>query len=133
MPNISKKSGGSDTDRMAKKFNELRDKVRERPGAAERIDQYRREEEREHTLAELRRARNMTQASLANSLGMTQPGISRIEQQTDVYLSTLRSYIEALGGSLELTAVFSDGAVPIKSLEELEEDLKPAGKTVTRA
>lgn len=93
----------------------------------EQLAAARRALDRELTLAELRRARDMTQKQLAASLETTQPGISAIERRTDLYLSTLRSYVEALGGHLELTAVFPDAAVPIRSFEELEEhELEPA-------
>lgn len=62
------------------------------------------------TLSEVRRARAMTQAQLAKSLSVSQAQVSRVESQADLYLSTLRSYIHALGGELELRVVFGDGA-----------------------
>ena len=82
----------------------------------------------EITLAELRRAREFTQTQLAAALEVRQPAVSKIERQTDLYVSTMRSYIEALGGRLELVAVFDDGAVPIRAFEELEaeRELEPA-------
>ncbi len=58
------------------------------------------------SLAALRRARQLTQTQLAKTLGKPQPEISRIERQTDVLVSTLRSYVEAMGGELELVARF---------------------------
>ncbi|MGH8897945.1 MAG: XRE family transcriptional regulator [Egibacteraceae bacterium] len=58
------------------------------------------------SLAQLRRARQLTQTQLAKTLGKPQPEISRIERQTDVLVSTLRSYVEAMGGELELVARF---------------------------
>lgn len=74
------------------------------------------------TLYELRKAREMTQSQLARALDTTQPGVSRIEHQTDLYLSTLRSYVEALGGTLELRAAFPDaGEVVLRVLDELDE------------
>lgn len=73
------------------------------------------------TLAELRKAREMTQKQLAEALETTQPGVSQIERRTDLYLSTLRSYVEALGGALEIRALFPDSeAVEIRSFEELD-------------
>lgn len=89
----------------------------------EQLNDARRQLEREITLAELRRAREMTQKQLAQALETTQPGISAIERRTDLYVSTMRSYVEALGGHLEITAVFADGAVPIRTFEELEESV----------
>lgn len=62
------------------------------------------------TLRDLRRARELTQAQLAKSLDVTQAQVSRVEAQADLYLSTLRSYVEALGGELQLRVVFPDGA-----------------------
>jgi len=87
----------------------------------EQVDGARRELDRELTLAELRRAREMTQKQLAAALDATQPGVSALEHRTDLYVSTLRSYVEALGGQLEVVAVFPDGAVQIKSFSELEQ------------
>jgi transcriptional regulator with XRE-family HTH domain len=105
-----------------KNFNELHERVLERPGARERVARYRREMERELSLGELRRARELTQQQLAEALETNQSGISRLERQTDLYLSTLRSYVEALGGELEVLAVFHDGIVPIGKFEDLEEE-----------
>ena len=64
-------------------------------------------------LAELRASREVTQEGLADALGVSQPNISRIEHQDDAYLSTLRSYVEALGGRLEVRAVFDDQTVEL--------------------
>jgi hypothetical protein len=50
---------------------------------------------------------------------MDQGNISKLEQRTDTYLSTLRSYIEAMGGSLEMRAFFPDGDVKIDLLNNL--------------
>jgi transcriptional regulator with XRE-family HTH domain len=55
------------------------------------------------TLRELREAAGKAQAHIATALRIKQPSVSKIERQTDMYLSTLRSYVEALGGELELT------------------------------
>jgi DNA-binding XRE family transcriptional regulator len=67
-------------------------------------------------LEQLRAARNMTQTSLAHTLGVNQSAISKIEKRTDMYLSTLRSYVEAMGGSLEIQAVFPEGAIRVDIL-----------------
>lgn len=63
----------------------------------------------EHTLAGLRQARSLTQMQLAKALGVSQAQVSRIENQADLYLSTLASYVAAMGGELELRAIFGDG------------------------
>lgn len=70
-------------------------------------------------LDELRKARQMTQAKLAESLGVNQGEVSKIEHRTDLYLSTLSEYVEALGGRLEIRAVFPDREVRITQFEEL--------------
>jgi transcriptional regulator with XRE-family HTH domain len=70
-------------------------------------------------LDELRKARQMTQAKLAQSLGVNQGEVSKIEHRTDLYLSTLSEYVEALGGRLEIRAVFPDREVRITQFEEI--------------
>lgn len=62
-------------------------------------------------LSALREHRSMTQREVAHALEVSQANVSRIEHENDLYLSTLRAYIEALGGELELTARFPDGEV----------------------
>ena len=62
----------------------------------------------EMSLRELRKARRLTQAHLASELGISQDGISRLEQRSDLLLSTLRKTVEAMGGSLSLIARFPD-------------------------
>ena len=64
-------------------------------------------------LAELRTEQGLTQVQVAERLGTTQENVSRIERAEDTQLSTIRRYIEALGGSLELHAVFADRDIPI--------------------
>lgn len=62
----------------------------------------------EMTLRELRKARKLTQASVARELGISQDAISRLEQRSDLLLSTLRKTVEAMGGTLSLIARFPD-------------------------
>ena len=62
----------------------------------------------EMTLRELRKARQLTQARVAAELGISQDGVSRLEQRSDFLLSTLRKTVEAMGGSLSLIAKFPD-------------------------
>lgn len=73
----------------------------------------------EMPLQELRQARELSQNTLARLLGVTQPEISKIEKRTDMYLSTIRDYIEAMGGTLEVLASFPEGKVRISQFEEL--------------
>lgn len=70
-------------------------------------------------LEELRKARRMTQVKLAETLGVNQSEVSKIEHRADLYLSTLSEYVEALGGQLEIRAVFPDSEVRITQFEEL--------------
>ena len=71
-------------------------------------------------LAELRRARDLSQQALAAAMQVSQPEISKLEKRTDTYVSTLRKYIEALGGSLEIVARFPEGQVHITQFAEVE-------------
>jgi transcriptional regulator with XRE-family HTH domain len=64
-------------------------------------------------LAELRQACGTTQREVAESLNVSQANVSRIEHEEDLYLSTLRGYVAALGGELELRAVFPDRTVTL--------------------
>ena len=105
-----------------RKWSELRDPLRADPARAARVDAHRREILAELTLAELRKARALTQVQLAQALDTTQGGVSRIEHQTDIFVSTLRSYIEALGGRLDVIAVFGDDSVRIRSFEALGDE-----------
>jgi transcriptional regulator with XRE-family HTH domain len=91
---------------MAKKFRDL---IARKPAAWS-----------EMPLHELRRARQLSQEQLAEELGATQPEISKIENRTDMYVSTLRRFIEAMGGKLEIVAHFPDGTVRITQFHELD-------------
>ena len=86
-------------DVIAKLDPERRRRIEER--AAELIAE-------EMTLRELRKARQLTQARVAAELGISQDGVSRLEQRSDLLLSTLRKTVEAMGGSLSLVAKFPD-------------------------
>lgn len=89
------------------------------PAAEERIREELGRIRQEMPLQELRRARDFTQVALAEKMGEQQSAISRLEGQADMYLSTLRRYVEAMGGELELVARFRDRAVRIHQLHEL--------------
>lgn len=69
-------------------------------------------------LDELRGARALTQEHLAEILHVNQAAISKLERRTDMYVSTLAKFIEAMGGHLEIRAVFPDGAVRITQFGE---------------
>lgn len=91
-----------------RKWSELRDKVMERPGVAERVERARAEFEEELRLYELRHAEALSQVEVAGRLEITQSAVSKLEHAEDVRVSTLRDYLEALGARLELVAVFDD-------------------------
>ena len=64
-------------------------------------------------LDELRAARNLTQEHLASILHIKQASVSKMERRTDMYIGTLSKFIEAMGGQLEIRAIFPDGSVRI--------------------
>jgi len=83
--------------------------------------------EEEMTLRELRRLLKKTQASMADSTGVRQESISRIESRADLKVSTLRMLIEALGGSLALVASFPDlGSILLSGIAETKQKRRTA-------
>lgn len=92
------------------------------PERRHRIDETKRQLLAEMPLHELRRARALTQQELAQMLKVNQPAISKLEQRTDVYISSLRSYIEAVGGKLKIVADFPEGEVEITNFADAGED-----------
>ncbi len=99
--------------RRSKAFNDLSAEVRKRPGAAAEIDARKRAIIAAVRLAELREQMGKTQTQLAEVLGMTQANVSRIERSDNLYLSTLADYVDALGGHIEINAVFDDEVVSL--------------------
>ena len=101
----------------------------------ERAEVFRRADEirQQISLREVRRLRKLTQARLSKRLKIGQEGVSRIEKRTDLYLSTLRSYVEGLGGKLSLTVEFPDRApVVLSGFGEGSEASKPKKQTAKR-
>ena len=98
---------------MAKKFSELR--ARMSPESKERADAKTKAMLEEMALAELRRARELSQSELARILGIRQPSVADMEKRTDMYISTLRSLIEGMGGQLDIIAHFPGKEVRIKN------------------
>lgn len=88
----------------------LKDKMKKLPAARRKRVEARaaRLIAQEMTLRELRQAHKRTQERIAETLGIGQEGVSRLEKRSDLLLSTLRSYIEAMGGSLSIIAKFPD-------------------------
>jgi transcriptional regulator with XRE-family HTH domain len=113
---------------MAKKFEELLKKMS--PESRARSDKEYERLLAEMPLQQLRAARELTQQQMAMLLDVNQSEVSRIEKRTDMYLSTLASYVKAMGGTLEVRALFPQGeAVRINQFESLNEpDKPPAGK-----
>jgi predicted transcriptional regulator len=95
-------------------FKELKGGIDAEPSRRARVEEAKRAMRDALALAELRASRDLTQVHLARALGVSQPNVSRIEHQEDVYLSTLRSYVQALGGQLEIRAVFDDEVVDLE-------------------
>ena len=88
----------------------------------------------EMPLYELRQARQLSQEQLARELHVRQANVSKIERRTDVYISTLRSYVEAMGGELEITAKCPQGAVKINQFETIDDKpAKPPRRRVRKA
>ncbi|MGI8573609.1 MAG: helix-turn-helix domain-containing protein [Solirubrobacteraceae bacterium] len=92
----------------------------QRPLDERRVTAFRRLMDAETTLHEIRERRGVSQAKLAAALEMSQPNVSRIESEDDVYLSTLARYVAALGGHIEVSAVFPDETVTVLSDPEPE-------------
>jgi len=75
-------------------------------------------------LADLRQALALTQSTLAEALGVKQAQISKIENRADIFVSTLRRFIQAMGGDLEIRAIFADRAVTITNFSALNTETK---------
>lgn len=93
----------------ARKFSTLRGELYERsPESRERVEAEVARLTEELGLAELRGSTERTQAEIAEFMGTSQPGVSRLERQDDILLSTLRDYVEATGGKLRVVAEYPD-------------------------
>lgn len=97
---------------MARKFSELYNKMssESRANVEKRVAEYK----AEMRLDEVRKVRNYSQVDLARNLGVPQGAISKIERRGDMHVGTLRRHVEAMGGSLELRAVFPDANVSLR-------------------
>ena len=79
----------------------------------------------EATLRQVREAQERSQEEVAKKLHINQAGVSMLERRADMYLSTLRNYIEAMGGTLEIIARFPNQAVRIMRFETLDPEQRP--------
>jgi DNA-binding XRE family transcriptional regulator len=102
------------------KWSEIRREVT--PDRRARIDAIKEAMADAATLAEVRHVIGVTQNDLASRLGKTQATVSELERRDDVYLSTIGAYIEALGGHVELTAVFPDEGLRIELAQPKRQD-----------
>lgn len=109
---------------MARKFKDLRKAMS--PEAQARSHAKAMKLMTELPLAELRQARHFSQEQLAKVLEVKQPAVAKIEKKTDMYISTLRRFIEAMGGQLEIRAHFPEGDVTINQFEDIEDEHQPA-------
>lgn len=103
---------------VAKKFSELRAQMS--PESQARVEAKVQVLLAEMPLNELRRARGLSQKRLAEVLHVQQPAVAKMERRADMYISTLRSHIEAMGGQLEVVAHFPEGAVRISNFSDLD-------------
>ena len=100
---------------MVKKFSALRAKMS--PDAQARSAARAEAMLLEMQLQELRKSRNVTQVELADLMQVEQASISKLERREDMYVSTLREYVRALGGELKLVAAFPDGEIQVHPYE----------------
>lgn len=94
-----------------KPFSDLRQSIDQDPERRRRVADMKRAMLDAQRLSDMRARRGMTQQGVADTLAVSQANVSRIEHEDDLYLSTLRGYVEALGGTLEINARFPDGEV----------------------
>jgi predicted transcriptional regulator len=102
---------------MARKFSELTAKMS--PESREWVKQEVAKAIAEMPLNDLRNARGLSQKMLADALHIQQPAVAKLEKRADMYISTLRSHIKAMGGELEVIARFPDGEVKISNFSQI--------------
>jgi DNA-binding transcriptional regulator YiaG len=114
-----KKSGGRHAAEAPKRttWKELRDQMS--PAHRARADARAAAMLAEMPLHELRQARQLSQEMLAERLRTGQAAVSKLERRADMYVSTLRGIIKAMGGDLEIVARFPDGAVKINQFRDV--------------
>src|ERR1039458_3307296 len=104
---------------MARKFSELRDKMD--PESRALVAQRVKEAIAAMPLDDLREERLLTQTQLAEILHVSQGAVSKVERRADMYISTLRSYVRAMGGDVQIRAVFPEGEVIINQFQDLDQ------------
>ena len=108
---------------MSKKFSKLRENMSSEAKA--KAQARAKAMLQEMPLHELRRARGLSQQALAEALHVQQPAVAKLEKRTDMYISTLRNHIQAMGGELEIIARFPEGEVRIENFSEPDEEPLP--------
>jgi DNA-binding XRE family transcriptional regulator len=106
-----------------KKFSSLREKMS--PASQARAKANAQLLSAEMDLAELRKARTLSQESLAQLLHVSQGSVAKMEKRTDMYISTVRRFVEAMGGELIVTAQFPDHEIRIKQFSDLDKPEAP--------
>lgn len=104
---------------MAKAFRELVERMS--PESQARIRERTAALKRDMALQELRQALSLTQQQIASTLKMNQAAVSKMEHQSDMYISTLRRFLEAMGARLQIVASFPEGDVCINQFEQVRE------------
>ena len=93
-------------------------KARIKPATRARIEAEGRRLSDDLHLSQLRKARGLTQETMAELIGVSQAEVSKMERRTELYVGTLRKFIEAMNGELVLAARFPDGVeIPIQLAE----------------
>ncbi len=105
---------------MAKSFKNLRDKMS--PDSLKISNRIAQDLRREIGLNELRNVLDISQEELGELLNKKQAAISRLERRSDMHISTLRAFVKALGGKLEIIASFPDASYHIKQFEQESAD-----------
>ena len=94
-------------------------KARTKPETRRRIEAQAQRLSEDLHLSQLRKARGLTQETMAELLGVSQAEVSKMERRTELYVGTLRKFIEAMNGELVIAARFADGVeIPIRLSEE---------------
>lgn len=111
---------------MAKRFRELLDEM----DAERRARIHVRTEEllASLPLGDLRKARELSQEELGALLDVNQATVSKIERRADMYISTMRRFVEAMGGQLEIRARFPDGVVEIDQFAAIPSSKQEDGR-----
>ena len=118
---------------MAVPLDKMKERIKLSPEREERISQRAQMLiEEEMTLRELRKVQQLTQESMAKLLGIEQDSVSRMERRTDMLLSTMSSFVTAMGGSLRLIAEFPNRRPVAIRLSDLQESSRPPARSGRR-